>query len=46
MACLMRAKNFSQEDFASFHPGGLLGKKLFVKVKDLLQTTNLPLNPS
>ncbi|MGL2684015.1 KpsF/GutQ family sugar-phosphate isomerase, partial [Helicobacter pylori] len=38
MACLMRAKNFSQEDFASFHPGGLLGKKLFVKVKDLLQT--------
>ncbi len=43
MACLMRAKNFSQEDFASFHPGGLLGKKLFVKVKDLLQTTNLPL---
>ncbi|EQD89911.1 CBS domain protein [Helicobacter pylori SouthAfrica50] len=45
MACLMRAKNFSQEDFASFHPGGLLGKKLFVKVKDLLQTTNLPLIP-
>ncbi|RVY22465.1 KpsF/GutQ family sugar-phosphate isomerase [Helicobacter pylori] len=43
MACLMRAKNFSQEDFASFHPGGLLGKKLFVKVKDLLQTTSLPL---
>lgn len=43
MACLMRAKNFSQEDFASFHPGGLLGRKLFVKVKDLLQTTNLPL---
>ncbi|WP_104748875.1 KpsF/GutQ family sugar-phosphate isomerase [Helicobacter cetorum] len=43
MACLMQAKNFSKENFASFHPGGLLGKKLFIKVKDLLQTTNLPL---
>ncbi len=41
--CLMRYKNFQKEDFASFHPGGSLGKRLFVKVKDLMQTENLPL---
>lgn len=41
--CLMRARNFSKQDFASFHPGGSLGKKLFVKIKDLMQTENLPL---
>lgn len=33
--CLMRARNFKKEDFASFHPGGSLGKRLFIKVKDL-----------
>ncbi len=43
--CLMKYKNFQKEDFASFHPGGSLGKKLFVKVKDLLQTKNLPIVP-
>ena len=41
--CLMRARDFKQSDFASFHPGGALGKKLFVKVKNLMQTDNLPL---
>lgn len=41
--CLMRAKNFQKSDFASFHPGGALGKKLFVKVKDLMRTKDLPL---
>ena len=40
--CLMKHNNFKQEDFASFHPGGSLGKKLFVKVDDLLRTKNLP----
>ncbi len=40
--CLMRARDFKEDDFASFHPGGSLGKKLFVKVKDLMQTENLP----
>ena len=35
--CLMRKRNFTKEDFASFHPGGSLGKKLFVKVKDLMK---------
>lgn len=41
--CLMRARNFQKEDFASFHPGGALGKRLFVKVSDLMRTTDLPI---
>ncbi|MCK9472720.1 KpsF/GutQ family sugar-phosphate isomerase [Sulfurimonas sp.] len=41
--CLMRAKNFKKSDFASFHPGGALGKQLFVKVKDLMRTKDLPI---
>ena len=41
--CLMRAKNFKKSDFASFHPGGSLGKQLFVKVKDLMRTKDLPI---
>ena len=41
--CLMKARNFQKEDFASFHPGGALGKKLFVKVSDLMRTQNLPI---
>ncbi|MDD3770154.1 KpsF/GutQ family sugar-phosphate isomerase [Sulfuricurvum sp. IAE1] len=40
--CLMRARNFQKEDFASFHPGGALGKRLFVKVADLMRRENLP----
>jgi len=39
---LMHKRGFRQEDFASFHPGGSLGKKLFVKIKDLMRTENLP----
>jgi len=35
--CLMRKRNFTKEDFASFHPGGSLGKRLFIKVKDLMK---------
>jgi arabinose-5-phosphate isomerase len=41
--CLMEAREFKKEDFASFHPGGALGKQLFVKVSDLMQTDNLPI---
>ncbi|MCF6173689.1 MAG: KpsF/GutQ family sugar-phosphate isomerase [Campylobacteraceae bacterium] len=40
---LMKKKNFQKEDFASFHPGGSLGKKLFIKVKDLMHSNNLPI---
>ncbi|ADN08247.1 KpsF/GutQ family sugar-phosphate isomerase [Sulfurimonas autotrophica] len=41
--CLMRARDFKKSDFASFHPGGALGKKLFVKVKNLMKTDDLPI---
>jgi len=41
--CLMYKKDFKKEDFASFHPGGSLGKRLFVKVKDLMHTKDLPI---
>lgn len=40
---LMHKREFKREDFASFHPGGSLGKRLFVKVKDLMQSKNLPI---
>ena len=41
--CLMKKKDFKKEDFASYHPGGSLGKKLFVKVSDLMHTQDLPI---
>lgn len=39
---LMEAKQFQHEDFARFHPGGSLGRKLLVKVKDLMRKESLP----
>jgi arabinose-5-phosphate isomerase len=41
--CLMQARNFTAEDFAKYHPGGALGKKLLLRVKDMLDTTHKPL---
>ncbi len=41
--CLMKHSSFDKGDFASFHPGGSLGKKLFIKVDDLMQKNNLPI---
>ncbi len=35
---LLIKRGFREEDFAFFHPGGSLGKKLFIKVKDLMHT--------
>ncbi|HIQ27151.1 MAG TPA: KpsF/GutQ family sugar-phosphate isomerase [Sulfurovum sp.] len=40
---LMKHRGFKEQDFASFHPGGSLGKKLFVKIKDLMRTESLPI---
>ncbi len=40
--CLMKKRDFQKVDFASFHPGGSLGKQLFIKVDDLLRRENLP----
>lgn len=39
---LMHARNFKAENFARFHPGGSLGRKLLVKVKDVMKTEQLP----
>ena len=33
--CLMEARGFGSEEFAKFHPGGTLGKKLYLRVADL-----------
>ena len=33
--CLMHARGFGADKFARFHPGGTLGKKLYLKVSDL-----------
>lgn len=35
---LLMKRGYKEEDFAFFHPGGSLGKKLFIKVKDLMHT--------
>ncbi len=40
---LMKKRGFKKEDFASFHPGGSLGKKLFIRIKDLMRTKDLPI---
>ncbi|AJC93635.1 KpsF/GutQ family sugar-phosphate isomerase [Campylobacter volucris] len=42
-AALMKARNFKPDDFALFHPGGSLGKKLLTKVEDLMVKENLPI---
>jgi arabinose-5-phosphate isomerase len=41
--CLMEMKNFTAEDFAKYHPGGALGKKLLLRVSDMLDTTHKPI---
>ncbi|MDN3595015.1 KpsF/GutQ family sugar-phosphate isomerase [Zunongwangia endophytica] len=33
--CLLKLRGFSSEDFAKYHPGGSLGKKLYLRVKDI-----------
>ena len=40
--CLMKIKNFTAEDFAKYHPGGALGKKLLLRVADMLDNTHKP----
>jgi arabinose-5-phosphate isomerase len=40
--CLMEMHNFKAEDFAKYHPGGALGKKLLLRVKDMLEHTLKP----
>lgn len=40
--CLMEIRNFKSEDFAKYHPGGALGKKLLFRVKDMLDESKKP----
>jgi len=36
--CLLELKGFKEKDFAMFHPGGALGKRLLLKVEDIMRT--------
>jgi arabinose-5-phosphate isomerase len=36
--CLLEIKGFKEKDFAFFHPGGALGRRLFLKVEDIMRT--------
>ncbi|MBC7912794.1 MAG: KpsF/GutQ family sugar-phosphate isomerase [Pyrinomonadaceae bacterium] len=40
--CLLECREFSSKDFAKYHPGGSLGKRLYLKVKDLYVNNNKP----
>lgn len=40
--CLMEAKAFSANDFAKYHPGGMLGKKMYLRVANLINQQQLP----
>lgn len=37
--CLLNKRGFSRSDFAEFHPGGALGKQLYLKVSDVVSKT-------
>ncbi|MCR5313460.1 MAG: KpsF/GutQ family sugar-phosphate isomerase, partial [Bacteroidaceae bacterium] len=44
LACaLMEKRNFKANEFAMFHPGGSLGRKLLTRVKDVMYTDNFPI---
>ena len=43
---LLACKDFSEEDFARFHPGGILGKRLNIKVQDLISDYTPKVNPN
>jgi len=40
--CLMELNGFQTDDFAKFHPGGMLGKKLYLRVSDLYADNEKP----
>ena len=43
---LLACKDFTEEDFARFHPGGILGKRLNIKVQDLISDYTPKVNPN
>ena len=40
--CLLNLKDFSSSDFAKYHPGGTLGKKLYLRVKEIVSKNEIP----
>ncbi len=40
--CLLKLRNFSSKDFAKYHPGGALGKKLYLRVGDIADQNQKP----
>ncbi len=45
--CLLKSRGFDSSDFAKFHPGGALGKKLYLKVGDIYPNNEKPeVNPT
>ncbi len=40
--CLLELKEFSKENFAEFHPGGTLGKRMYLRVQDIFPRNTLP----
>ncbi|WP_026839438.1 SIS domain-containing protein [Gillisia sp. JM1] len=40
--CLLNLRGFSSKDFAKYHPGGALGKKLYLRVSDITAQNQLP----
>ncbi|MHA4895168.1 KpsF/GutQ family sugar-phosphate isomerase [Pedobacter sp. PWIIR3] len=40
--CLLNARNFNEDDFGKFHPGGALGKRLYLKAGDLASKNAKP----
>ena len=46
-SCLMELRGFTSTDFAKYHPGGILGKRLYLKVSDLYKNNLMPMvNPN
>jgi len=41
--CLLELKGFSSKDFAKYHPGGALGKRLYLTVDDIVKTNLKPI---
>ncbi|MCF0065361.1 KpsF/GutQ family sugar-phosphate isomerase [Dyadobacter chenwenxiniae] len=41
--CLLEARGFTHDDFAKFHPGGALGKRLYLKICDIYPHNALPM---
>jgi len=40
--CLLKLKGFTSKDFAKYHPGGALGKRLYLRVSDLIKNNEKP----